>query len=188
MNKKDKVLEKIKNHCESKLYAKITRGYKKDFSELSEGYIMAYSKDFILLREVNDFMFWGYSIFPISSVMDIRYNDNDKYYDFINKLEHPKSEFELDPNLKMNITSFNSIFQKLKEEASIIIECEKHKHGYFCIGLVERTGNKSVSMQYYNAQGFLDEKLVKYKFKQITKITFKDNYNRVFSNYTRTKE
>ena len=71
---------------------------------------------------------------------------------------------------------------------SIIVECENQKNSSFTIGEVSRVTNKSVSILYFDAEGFRDEEPTKIKFKNITKIMFVDRYIDVFSKYTRKRK
>ncbi|MCK0108935.1 hypothetical protein MWU58_06500 [Flavobacteriaceae bacterium S0825] len=189
MSKKDKIDKKIKNHYENKLYARIKRGIKHDFEEILRGYIIKISNDFILVKEESDFQFVGYHIIPRNTIKGIRFNDNDKYYDFINKSEHKGSEFEIDQDSNVDLTSWETIFSSLKKKnISIISECEKFKDRLFCIGPIVSISKKAVYLEYFNAQGIIDSEPVEHKFKWITKITYNDNYSKTFSKYKRKKE
>ena len=66
----------IKLHFEEKNFCKIFRG---DFETIS-GFIVAYSKEFLIIQESDDFNILGYVIFPISTIEKIRRNNSDKYY------------------------------------------------------------------------------------------------------------
>lgn len=186
MSKRDKIFKKIKNHCENKLYARLTTGKKDDYESVINGYILKYSEKFLLLKEEDDFKFCGFQIIPIKTIKNIRYNLNDQYYDFINKSEHDKNEFELESDLDLDLTSWNTIFSFLKSKNfTVISECEKFKDQLFCIGSILKIDKNQVLFEYFNAQGFIDEKPVKHKYKWITKVTFLDNYSKVFSKYKR---
>lgn len=188
MKRKNKILRQIKDHFEKQKYTRITRGIKNDFEEILRGYILKYSEDFILIKEEGDFKFQGLHIIPIKTIKAIRYNSSDKYCDFINKSEHPESAFTLQTDLDIDLTSWDSIFNDLKmKNETIISECEKFKHDYFCIGHIKETKDKSVKIEYFDAEGYIDPELVNHKYKWITKVTYNDNYSKVFSKYIRTR-
>lgn len=188
MKKKEKILNQIKEHFDGKLYTRITRGLKNDFEEILRGYIIKYSKDFVLVKEEEDFRFIGFQIIPIKTIREIRYNLNDKYCDYINKSEYNINEFILQKDQDVNLASWDSIFNDLKNNnEAIISECEKFKHDYFCIGFIKEVKEKSACFEYFDAQGYIDEEFVEHKYKWITKVTFKDNYSKVFSKYTRNR-
>src|SRR4051812_43987181 len=77
------MIEKIKYHKDKKKYVKVQRQVAKDVLEQSKGYVVDFSKTFILLQEVNDFDVDGYSIFPLKTISNLQFNNNDKYYDKI---------------------------------------------------------------------------------------------------------
>lgn len=186
MKGKQEILTKIREHCSNNLYARISRIGKANskFSEVSRGYILDYSNDFLLFREEEDFLFTGLNIIPIKYVKAIRYNANDKYCDHINKSEYDITEFQLDDSIKIDLTSWESIFESLMNSKKIVIsECEKLKHGYFAIGDIKKFNKKFVFINHFDAEGNRDKELVKHKYNWITKITFDDNYSKVFSKY-----
>ena len=188
MKKREKIVAKIKEHSEQHLYARITRfsDKKNKDTEVVRGYIVDYSETFILLKIEEDFLFFGYEVIPVKYIKDIRYNENDQYVDYINKSEYPKEEFELDKNLKIDLSDWVTLFQSLKNAEKVIIsECEKRKHNYFAIGSIHHADDEFVYINYLDAQGRLDKEPVDHKFKWITKVTFDDNYSKVFSKYTR---
>lgn len=188
MSKTDKINKKIQKHFNDKLYARITRGIKNDFEEILRGYIIKYSDDFILVKEEDDFQFRGFQIIPTYTIKGIRYNKNDKYYDFINKSEYEESWFNLDETSDTDLSSWNTIFKELKNKnLHIISECERLGDDLFCIGSIIKSTKKSVHIEYFDAQGYIDESPVKHKYKRITKVTFGDNYTKVFSKYKRRK-
>lgn len=186
MKKKEKILAKIKQHAENHLYARITRitDKKNEQTVISRGYIVKYTEDFILLKEDDDFMFMGYNLIPVQYIKRIRYNKNDQYYDFIFKSEYPEDAFKLDVDLEIDLSSWQTFFQSVqKTDKPIISECEKWKQSYFTIGGIASVNETSVYINYFDAQGRLDKEPVEHKFKWITKVTFDDNYSKVFSKY-----
>ncbi len=181
--KVEKIVITLKKHFKENLYIRITRGFKKDFSELSKGYLIDLSSDFVLLKELDDFIIDGYNIIPINRIKNLRYNENDKYFDFISKSEFSLEEL-VSKDFDVNLNSWESIFKSLKSlDKTIISECEKYKHNYFAIGKINKVKEDSVLIDYFNAQGVLDAKPVEHKFKWITKVTFDDDYSKVFSKY-----
>lgn len=183
MKRKEKIADQLKEYFNENSYVRITRGKKNDFERISTGYIVDLSQDFILLKEVDEFSIIGYNIIPIKTIRKLRYNDNDKYSDFIYKSEFSETEL-ISKDFEINISSFEDVFKDLKRlDKTIISECEKFKHGYFAIGNLNKVENNAVFINYFDAQGRLDEKSVEHKFKWVTKITFDDNYSKVFSKY-----
>jgi hypothetical protein len=186
--KKEKILALVKEHQEHQLFARITRLVDKKYGieKVSRGYIVLHSEDFVLLKEEDDFIFHGYNIIPMKTIRKIRYNKSDQFYDFITKSEYPESAFRLNDDLKIDLSSWETIFESLQRADKVIIsECERDKHQYFAIGKLAKIDEKAIFINYFDAQGKLDEEPVEHKFKWITKITFDDNYSKVFSKYIR---
>ena len=52
--------DKIKFHHVNKKFARVTRQVADDYTEVSRGYIVDYSKDFIILQETDDFKVFSY--------------------------------------------------------------------------------------------------------------------------------
>ena len=182
------ISEKIETHCKTKTYCRITTGLEDDFETIMTGYILDFNNNFILIQETDDFIKHGYRIIPINMILDIRFNNNDKYIFKIHKKEGIYDEIKL-PNYKINISNWVEIFKSLKSNVKCIIsECEAFEHEYFCIGSIKRVNKKSVSIQYFNSQGFLDKENTKHNFEEITRVTFEDKYSQVFSRYTRTRK
>jgi len=178
-----KIDKKINKHYESQKFARITRLVAEDSTEISRGYIVDYSKDFIVLQESDDFRLLGFNILPIQQFKEIRYNASDKYYDKIMAWENVKEKIGLKTTI--NLIDWKSIFKTFKRKSmNVIVECEDPEIGSFTIGSIEKITNKSVSILYFNAEGVYDKKPTKIKFEYITKVMFDDRYLDVFSKYT----
>jgi hypothetical protein len=72
--------EKIKYHLAHKNYVKITRTVAKGVDKISRGYILDYSKCFVLLQETDDFKVLGYYILSANQIKKIRHNKYDECY------------------------------------------------------------------------------------------------------------
>ncbi|OJJ20161.1 hypothetical protein BKI52_16955 [marine bacterium AO1-C] len=182
-----KIKEKIKKHHQDQKFARITRKVAKDWKEISRGYIVGYSDDFVVLQESDDFKLLGFNVLPVDHLLEIRYNHYDKYYDKIMGWEEEKDKIGL--KTKVNLTDWKAVFKTFqKKKMSVIVECENPKINSFTIGQVKRITDKHVYILYFDAAGFLDEKPTKLKFENITKITFDDRYVDIFSKYTRKRK
>ncbi len=185
--KKQHMKEKIKHFYENQKFAHIKRKITKGWNELSRGYIVDFSDDFLVMQESDDFRLLGFDILPIKYFKKIRYNKNDKYYDKIMFLENEKKNIGI--KTKVDLTDWVSIFNSLKEKnKNVIIECENPEIDSFTIGSIKKVANKSVFIQHFDATGFLDNELTKIRYKNITKIIFDDRYIDVFSKYTRERK
>ncbi|MCF1421482.1 hypothetical protein [Mangrovimonas futianensis] len=179
--------EKIIDFFENQKFARITRKIVKGWKQISRGYIVDFSHDFVVIQECDDFRLLGFNILPIKDFKKIRYNNNDKYYDKIMLLENEKKNIGL--KTKVDLKDWKTIFESLlANEKNVVVECENPKIGSFTIGPIKKVTNKSVFIQYFNATGLLDEKPTKIKFKNITKVMFDDRYIDIFSKYIRERK
>jgi len=182
-----KVREKIIEHYNDQKFSRITRKVGEDWDEVSRGYIVDYSDDFVVLQETDDFSVRGFNILPIKQFTKVRYNNNDKYYDKIMTWENEKDKIGL--KTKADLTNWKTIFKTFqKRKMNLIIECEDPDINSFIIGPVKRVTEKKVFIHYFNAAGFFDEKPTGIKYENITKILFDDRYIDVFSKYTRERK
>ncbi|WP_445749877.1 hypothetical protein [Polaribacter sp.] len=184
---KNEMREKIKEFYENQKFARITRKVAEDWDELSRGYIVDFSNDFVVIQECDDFRLLGFNILPIKDFKKIRYNNNDKYYDKIMSLENEKKNIGI--KTKVDLTDWKTIFQSFrKKKKNVIVECENPEIDSFTIGPIKRITEKSVFIQYFNATGLLNEKATKIEFENITKIMFDDRYIEIFSKYLRERK
>ncbi len=181
--KKEKVIAKLEKHLSEKRYVRLTRK-KGDFDGISTGFVLAKSDDFILLQETDDFRILGFHIFPIDTIIHVRYNEVDKTYERILKEEKLLDSVRI--KYTVDLTDWSSIATDLKNTGlSVVSECEDPEIQSFCIGPIEKVNKKSIAIKYFNALGIFDEKSIKNKFKNITKLSFDDHYANVFSKYVK---
>lgn len=106
------IKQKIKFHKDNKYYTRISREVAKDFIETNRGYIVDYSKDFVVLQETDDFKVLGYIILPINHITEIRFNNNDKYYNKIMIWE--KESEKVGISHKIDLSNWQTIFKSIK--------------------------------------------------------------------------
>ena len=174
--------EKLKKHRLKNRFLRIERKVNKYITKIERGYISKFSNKFLIIQESDDFEFKGFSIFKLNTIISLRFNKYDKFYDEIMKSECVK--INIDNKGSINIDNWNSIFNSLsKDGRHVIIECEKPKDDLFIIGKIINVNKKSVDVKYFDAAGVWDKKLTKVRYKQITKILFHDRYIDVMSKY-----
>lgn len=153
----------------------------------NKGYVVDFNNDFFVLQEIDDFNVYGYSIYPLQSITEIRHNHNDKYYNKImlwegitDKMNYPH---------KVDLTSWSTIFQSIKTLGfNVIIENENPEDNTFDIGPIVKVTDKSVRLRYFNAEGYLADDTTKIKWKYITRVQFDNRYINVFSKYLRERK
>jgi hypothetical protein len=145
------IKQQIKYHLDNKKYCKVTRQIAVDSFEDNSGYIVDNSCDFVLLQETDDFRVLGYVVFPTSSITEIRFNNNDKYYDKIMQWENQINN--VTKKYKIDLTDWTSIFKSIKNAGlPIILENEIPDDKSFDIGPIIKTTKTAVYIQYFNAQ------------------------------------
>lgn len=176
--KKEKIVEKLNKYCKAKNYIRLTRNE----GDITCGILLKKSNDFILLRESDEFRLLSYLVIPIATIKHVRYNKFDKTYERILKkeglLDNLKSKYKID------LTNWKSICKDIKKTGlPIISECEHPDINSFCIGELKRVNKKSISIRYFDAEGFINKENTINEFVDITKISFDDHYANVFSKY-----
>ena len=173
---------KIKKHFKQKRYCKILREIDSKSARSFSGYIVDYSKEFLVLQESDDFLLKGFKIIPLNTIIEIRYNDNDKCYDRIMRSE--KVWDKINYTHIVDLSNWSKIFTTIKELGfNVIIENEHPMENTFDIGPITKVKEKHVRIRYFNAEGLLRPYTTKFKWKFITVVTFDDRYINVFSKY-----
>lgn len=165
----------------------MTRQIADDYTEISRGYIVDYSKEFIILQETDDFKVFSYLVLPIVQITDIRFNSHDKFYDKIMIWEKEISKVSL-PH-KIELKNWQTIFKSIKTLGlNVIVECENPDIDTFTIGPIAKTTKNLVYILYFGPTGFIDEKPTSIDYNNITKVIFDDRYINVFSKYIRHRK
>ncbi len=181
------ITQQIKYHLDNKKFCKVKRQVAEDTFEYSSGYIVDNSSNFLLMQEADEFRVLGYLVFPVSTITQIRFNNNDKYYDKIMQWE--KQVDNVSKKHKIDLTDWISIFKTIKKAGfNVIIENENPEDESFDIGPIIKTTKTAVYIQYFNAKGYLDSKPTKITFDKITIAKFDDHYVNVFSKYLRHRK
>lgn len=178
------ITDKIKYHCANKKYCKIIRQVGKDSEMKTNGYIVDYSDHFVLLQETDDFDIDGYVVFPIKTISEIIFNNNNKYFD---KIMHWEGIVDAVENKhKIDLTSWATILKSIKKLGyNVIIENENPEDETFDIGPITRITKSSVYIRYFNAKGIFNEDTTRINWDLITIVKFDTKYVNIFSKYLR---
>src|SRR5688572_31622946 len=176
------IKQQLKYHLDNKKYCKIKRQVAQDSFAYSNGYIVDNSADFVLMQESDEFRVLGYLIFPTATINQIRFNNNDKYYDKMMQWE--KQVDNVQKKYAIDLTDWSTIFKTIKKVGfNVIIENENPEDESFDIGPIIKTTKTAVYIQYFNAKGYLDLEPTKITFDTVTIAKFDDQYVNVFSKY-----
>jgi hypothetical protein len=181
MKKSKKILSAIKE----KWLIKIFRNYG-DNELIDNGFILDASDDLLLVQNVSDFMLDGYSVIKIGDIEKIRYSKFEKYFEMMLTKEGFTENIGI--KYKVDLTDLSSVFKTIKlNKTYVIARCQKTNDERFIIGPIEEFTQKSVKIRYFDATGYLDEKLTGLKYKDITTIEFDTEYINYFTKYLRKK-
>jgi len=181
------IFEKIEKHQAEKNYVKIKRDVGNKSCILSHGYILDHSFDFIFLKENDDFLFNGFTIFPISSITKIRHNNYDQFFDSIMEQEEQKKLVEMP--YQIDLESWETIFNSIKNtNLKCVVENENNERFFFKIGEIVKVKRRSLKILNFDPAGYLDFEPTKIKYKEISSVSFDDNYTVTMSKYLRIRE
>jgi len=186
MKKKEKKITKyeetIQEHIIKKDFVKIILNFQNTEGGIF-GYIQLQSKKFILLQVSNQFSLDGYVIMPKRKFEAIRCNKYDKTSNKILRAEGTLEKQYKVPDF-ISLDCWEQLFLSLKDaDFHVVIECEDQEEAGFFIGPLQKIGKNSVSILNYDPNGQLDKKPSKISYKDITSVTFGDQYSTVFRKY-----
>ena len=172
----------LQSHIDKRDFVKIYRKFKEREENIS-GFLLAISKDFLLLQVDNEFSLNGYAIMRKDQFDSLRCNKYDKTQKKIYIAEGLLDNgYGIDKSISLK--SWQDIFKTLKLfDYHVIIECEDKEEPWFDIGPIKRVNKESVSIQYYDPTGQLESKLSSRKYSDITLVKFDDNYSKTFRKY-----
>lgn len=173
----EKIDSYIKNTSQVKLYY---------FEDEICGQILSHSKNFILIRDVKDWHFDGYMIFPKKYISKVRYSKVEKFREnlmkkFLNKV----SIFDI-KWLKLN--SFKDIFESLHSNyPEVCIEGATECVNQFKIGKIVNYTKKELYINELNIYAKLSSKELRIPIKDITCIYFKDEYSSILFSFENSR-
>lgn len=181
------MIDKIKFHRDKKKYFKVQRQVGKDVLEKSHGYVVDFSKNFILLNESDDFQLDGYSIFPIRTIAEIQSSNTDRHFDKIMHLEGVTDD--VSNKHKIDLTNWTSIFNSIKLLGlNVIIENEDPGDESFDIGPITKVTKTAVYVRSFDSRGYLDKEPTKISFDLMTIVKFDGRYVNTMSKYLRERK
>jgi hypothetical protein len=181
--------KKINKCIQKKQLVKVYIQDKKGFALAHfDGFIIAQSKTLLLMCDFADFALDGFIILRKEDVYEIKYSQNEAFYEKILIAEKIKaSVLKKGKNINIQLNSFQEIFKQLKGiQNAIIIECNYGKKHRFIIGKVEKIKKKIAKILYFNAVGEYDFKPTRVAYDDITFIRVNSPYALIFQKYAKT--
>jgi hypothetical protein len=176
----------LQKYIAKKAFVKIFRTVC-DKEENLSGFILAMSKQFLLLQLDYDFMLDGYAIIRLDGFDSILHSSYERTQSKIFKAEGIlATSYGFDKTLPL--TSWTDILKTLKSyDLHVIVENINKDYLDFWIGEIKSVTDKSISIHNYNPDGHLDDKPKNIKLDTISVIKFGDRYSTVFRKYLKHK-
>src|SRR5579871_3505019 len=177
--------EMLQKHIDKKDYVKIFRTFKNREENIS-GFILAMSKNFLLVQLDNEFLLDGFSIIKKDQFDSLQYS---KFEIARRKIFKGEGILDKDYGIKANISlsSWQNIFEDLKKsDCHVIVECEDKEEPDFIIGPIKRVSKDKVNIQYYDPAGQLEKGSTLVKYDEITIVTFDNRYLKTFRKYLKS--
>jgi hypothetical protein len=177
-------VKKIDALISSRKFAGLLRG-REDFQEKLNCYILASSDSFLLVQTAEEFTLSGFSVIPTNTIIEVVSNKTDRFYNHVMKSEGLLQKVGC--NIPLSLESWPAVFKSLKAaKVPVIVECEHLDPSIFSIGTLRSISTKQVFLNYFNSAGFVEERLDKLKFHEITRVTFGDRYSMMFCKYVKS--
>lgn len=149
----------------------------KYFNESINCQILKESDDLILVRDIKDWHYDAYMIFPKKYIKKIIYGKIEKCREKI--LPPIKREDFLNGIEKINLTSIKDALYSLKELIKCVcIENAQENNYIFVLGKIKKLKTKKLVLQEINLCGYYEPKVTKIKYNNITSIFFDDEYSK----------
>ena len=181
------IADRLLDHYENKKFCKVMRQVAPGKLEKSDGYIVGYNDEFVLMREVYDFVLDGYHVFPRNTIAEVRFDKFNRYYDRILRKEGINTDISNEHAI--DLTSWATIFRSIKKKGlPVIVENEDPEDESFDIGPITKVTQAAVYVRYFNAAGYLNETPTRILWKFITIAQFDDRYSKIFSKHLRERK
>ena len=151
------------------------------------GFIHGASDSLVLIQQLNDFLWDGYSIIRVSDIVECCSDKQERFFEKVLAAEGLLDQRRYDKAISLqDIRSALSNFKDSGEK--LIIECESiHSvdDDEFHIGQISDLDKDSVWILEFNAEGEWEQDATDISIDRITRIQFDTPYIRIFSKYLR---
>lgn len=176
-NQEKKISEYIELKSQVKIYY---------FEDEIYGTILKESSKFILIRDIKDWHYDGYMIFPKKYISKIQYKKIEKFREKV--MDEAIDNID---NIKwLNLNTYDTLFFSLVENYNkICIEGASDKVNQFIIGKISEYSKKNLAINKLDIYAKLSSEKIEVPIKDITCIYFKDEYSsKLFEYNERSRE
>lgn len=144
--------------------------------------VLKESGDFILVRDIKDWHYDAYMIFPKKYIKKVKYGKIEKCRE---KILPPLKKYQFVKEIdKVDLSNIKNIMRSLFEcDQGICIENSNEKNYIFTVGKIMKIKNNSIFLREITLCGKYRKKLRKIKYKDITCLFYKDEYSTKLINY-----
>jgi len=178
--------KRIKKYIDRKNFVKVHIVDKraKEITNFS-GIIFSQNNEFVLMCDFNDFNYDGFVVLSKSDISEIERTKRETFFDLILEREGIKKKVSKKlAALQFELGTYRQMFRKLeKQNVPIIIEELYQSDTQFQIGLIEAVKKEKVFINYIDAEGKYDPKIMPSKFKDITFFRIDSPYTNLFYKY-----
>ena len=177
--------ETIQYHIECKMLMTVERKFDGEIDSI-HGFPIMMSTNYLLMTVINDFHDEGFTILRLIDISDAYSKENDAFYEKICIAENIGLGTA---NVVHDVTDLSFALMQLKDYRGFIsIECENQvEKGTFYLGKIETVETDGVFFQDIDVNGTWDDETHKILFNEITRISYGDNYAKVFYRYVEEK-
>lgn len=135
------------------------------------GVLLGVSEELLLIQEVVDFEFYGYTVIRRRDTKALPPSDNDLYYESLMRKEklwrNPQRAIQ-----RLPIENWRSLFTAIQGQVAII---ENERTGDFLIGPILECTSSSVTIHYFSPHGEWG-KIERFPLRWITKVQLDNRY------------
>jgi hypothetical protein len=151
-----------------------------DLDDELSGYIVEYSRDFVLVQIYEDFQLDGYSVLPRKSIKKLASSDT---LLFCEKVLSDNSVQVSMPD-SISIESNASLFRSFIKDNEVILIDSNKDDDYFFVGRVLEVKKNQVIMSYIDSTSNQDYEPLTIDYDDLDKVTFRSHYANVYNKYT----
>jgi hypothetical protein len=184
LTKKKKFELLIEKYAREKSYVKIDREYNNQSADV-DGFILSFSRDFMLVQKEEEFYLNGYAIIKMDLFEGIRRGPVEMLFERVLTSEKVLETF-YGIDFLVNLTSWESIFHSLKaNNIYVIAECEDmDEPTLLVLGKITTIANDFVEILGIDDEGHFYDSPTKIHYKELTLLKFKDRYIEMFQKYS----
>lgn len=175
----------IQYHIDNRFLMTIDRCFNGETTS-TFGFPICLSDKFILTTIITDFHDEGYAVLRTKDITDAYSNESDSFYEQICISEGLQDKIE--QNSIKETDSLNHVLSQLRDyDGLICIQCEEQaERCSFYMGNIITIEEDNVTFRDVGTDGKLEDEIHSIPYKEITQVSFGDNYSKMYWKYVTT--